>query len=45
MLAVAIGFASIVALHMPPPTNPSPVWSKLSASRSSNAVNWPIVPL
>ena len=31
--------------HMPPPMKPSPVWSKLSASQSSNAVNWPSVPL
>ena len=37
MFAVPIGLASIVALHMPPPMKPSPVWSKLSASKSSNA--------
>ena len=43
--AVPIGFASIVALAMPPPTKPRPVWSKLSASQSSSAVNCPSVPL
>ena len=44
-LAVPIGFFSIVALAMPPPMKPSPEWSKLSASQSSMAVNWPSVPL
>jgi hypothetical protein len=43
--AVPIGFASIVALHIPPPMKPRPLWSKLSASRSSNAAYWPSVPL
>ena len=37
--------ASMLAEHIPPPMKPSPVWSKLSASSSSNAVYWPSVPL
>ena len=45
VLAVPMGFFSIVALAMPPAMNPRPEWSKLSASQSSTAVYWPIVPL
>ena len=45
VLAVPIGLDSMVALAMPPAMKPIPVWSKLSASQSSMAVYWPIVPL
>ncbi len=42
--AVAIGFASASALMQPPPTKPRPVWSKLSALKSSSEVHCGQVP-
>ena len=44
LVAVAIGFASWIALMQPPPTKPRPEWSKLSALKSSIEVHCGQVP-